>query len=236
MCFGPFRVLKWSICDIPSQSSMTLERNSRPQDPFLCIHLFSSWARKWLELLLVPSSVLDVSFITCDIKYLCCTHAGTSCVYIPAHSGSFPHIVCRIYSDLLLCSSVLCHWLKLNYNSVDSSSLSQQCSSTCAGGFQRRVVVCQDENGYPASNCEDRSRPSEQRSCESGPCPQWIYGNWGEVRQATLYVGLQVNHITSEEIRKVLICSASFKTFNFKCMEYTNPFFTLTNTISSQHA
>uniref|UniRef100_A0A8D3CVR0 ADAM metallopeptidase with thrombospondin type 1 motif 9 n=1 Tax=Scophthalmus maximus TaxID=52904 RepID=A0A8D3CVR0_SCOMX len=55
-----------------------------------------------------------------------------------------------------------------------------RCSSTCAGGFQRRVVVCQDENGYPANSCEDRSRPSEQRSCESGPCPQWIYGNWGE--------------------------------------------------------
>ncbi|KAM9813380.1 A disintegrin and metalloproteinase with thrombospondin motifs 9 [Neosynchiropus ocellatus] len=54
------------------------------------------------------------------------------------------------------------------------------CSSTCAGGFQRRVVVCQDENGYPANSCEDPSRPSEQRSCESGPCPQWIYGNWGE--------------------------------------------------------
>ncbi|XP_056293354.1 A disintegrin and metalloproteinase with thrombospondin motifs 9 [Pseudoliparis swirei] len=54
------------------------------------------------------------------------------------------------------------------------------CSSTCAGGFQRRVVVCQDENGYPANSCEDRSRPNEQRSCESGPCPQWIYGDWGE--------------------------------------------------------
>uniref|UniRef100_A0A7N6BZL0 Peptidase M12B domain-containing protein n=1 Tax=Anabas testudineus TaxID=64144 RepID=A0A7N6BZL0_ANATE len=54
------------------------------------------------------------------------------------------------------------------------------CSSTCAGGFQRRVVVCQDENGYTANNCEDHNRPSEQQSCESGPCPQWIYGNWGE--------------------------------------------------------
>uniref|UniRef100_A0A8C6VYZ8 ADAM metallopeptidase with thrombospondin type 1 motif 9 n=1 Tax=Nothobranchius furzeri TaxID=105023 RepID=A0A8C6VYZ8_NOTFU len=54
------------------------------------------------------------------------------------------------------------------------------CSSTCAGGFQRRVVVCQDENGYPANNCEDRNRPNEQRTCESGPCPQWVYGNWGE--------------------------------------------------------
>ncbi|XP_062325813.1 A disintegrin and metalloproteinase with thrombospondin motifs 9 [Osmerus eperlanus] len=54
------------------------------------------------------------------------------------------------------------------------------CSSTCAGGFQRRVVVCQDENGYSANNCEERSKPIEQRSCESGPCPQWVYGHWGE--------------------------------------------------------
>jgi len=56
-----------------------------------------------------------------------------------------------------------------------------QCSSTCAGGFQRRVVVCQDENGYTANNCDEKSKPMEQRSCESGPCPQWAYGNWGEV-------------------------------------------------------
>ncbi|KAK4814919.1 hypothetical protein QYF61_003243 [Mycteria americana] len=54
------------------------------------------------------------------------------------------------------------------------------CSSTCAGGFQRRVVVCQDENGYTANNCDEKSKPLEQRSCESGPCPQWAYGNWGE--------------------------------------------------------
>ncbi|XP_008144491.2 A disintegrin and metalloproteinase with thrombospondin motifs 9 isoform X1 [Eptesicus fuscus] len=54
------------------------------------------------------------------------------------------------------------------------------CSSTCAGGFQRRVVVCQDENGYPASDCVERIKPDEQRACESGPCPQWAYGSWGE--------------------------------------------------------
>uniref|UniRef100_A0A672NJH9 ADAM metallopeptidase with thrombospondin type 1 motif 9 n=1 Tax=Sinocyclocheilus grahami TaxID=75366 RepID=A0A672NJH9_SINGR len=54
------------------------------------------------------------------------------------------------------------------------------CSSTCAGGFQRRVVVCQDENGYPANSCDESTQPTEQRSCESGPCPQWFYGSWGE--------------------------------------------------------
>ncbi|XP_041417723.1 A disintegrin and metalloproteinase with thrombospondin motifs 9 isoform X2 [Xenopus laevis] len=54
------------------------------------------------------------------------------------------------------------------------------CSSSCASGFQRRVVVCQDENGYPASNCDEKTKPIEQRSCESGSCPQWAFGNWGE--------------------------------------------------------
>uniref|UniRef100_A0A5F9CRB2 ADAM metallopeptidase with thrombospondin type 1 motif 9 n=1 Tax=Oryctolagus cuniculus TaxID=9986 RepID=A0A5F9CRB2_RABIT len=55
-----------------------------------------------------------------------------------------------------------------------------QCSSTCAGGSQRRVVVCQDENGYTANDCVERIKPDEQRACESGPCPQWAYGSWGE--------------------------------------------------------
>lgn len=81
-----------------------------------------------------------------------------------------------------------------------------QCSSTCAGGFQRRVVVCQDENGYPANNCEDRSRPSEQRSCESGPCPQWIYGNWGEVRRKATSLSLSLASVHMSKTRKSPRC------------------------------
>ena len=50
-------------------------------------------------------------------------------------------------------------------------------------------MVCQDENGYTASDCVERIKPDEQRACESGPCPQWAYGNWGEVRvKVCLYV------------------------------------------------
>lgn len=63
-----------------------------------------------------------------------------------------------------------------------------QCSSTCAGGSQRRVVVCQDENGYTANDCVERIKPDEQRACESGPCPQWAYGSWGEVRESHPFV------------------------------------------------
>uniref|UniRef100_A0A8D0G345 ADAM metallopeptidase with thrombospondin type 1 motif 20 n=1 Tax=Strix occidentalis caurina TaxID=311401 RepID=A0A8D0G345_STROC len=56
------------------------------------------------------------------------------------------------------------------------------CSSTCAGGFHRRVVVCQDEEGRSASYCDEATKPPESRHCDSGPCPRWNYGNWGEVR------------------------------------------------------
>uniref|UniRef100_A0AAQ5Y3E9 ADAM metallopeptidase with thrombospondin type 1 motif 20 n=1 Tax=Amphiprion ocellaris TaxID=80972 RepID=A0AAQ5Y3E9_AMPOC len=61
------------------------------------------------------------------------------------------------------------------------------CSSTCAGGFQRRVVVCQDADGRSNSYCDERVKPAESKSCDSGPCPLWNYGVWGEV---SLYVGL----------------------------------------------
>lgn len=57
-----------------------------------------------------------------------------------------------------------------------------QCSSTCAGGFQRRVVVCQDAAGRSSSYCDERVKPAESKSCDSGPCPLWNYGVWGEVR------------------------------------------------------
>ncbi|NXX35487.1 ATS20 metalloproteinase, partial [Nicator chloris] len=57
------------------------------------------------------------------------------------------------------------------------------CSSTCAGGFHHRVVVCQDEEGRSASNCDEATKPSESRHCDSGPCPQWNFGSWGECTQ-----------------------------------------------------
>ncbi|KAJ8788931.1 hypothetical protein J1605_022337 [Eschrichtius robustus] len=57
----------------------------------------------------------------------------------------------------------------------------RQCSSSCAGGIQRRVVVCQDENGQSAGYCDAASKPPESKHCDSGPCPRWSYGSWGEV-------------------------------------------------------
>ncbi|KAJ7407992.1 hypothetical protein WISP_123543 [Willisornis vidua] len=69
-----------------------------------------------------------------------------------------------------------------------------QCSSTCAGGFHRRVVVCQDEEGRSASYCDEATKPPESRHCDSGPCPQWNFGNWGEC-SVSCGVGIQQRDI-----------------------------------------
>ncbi|XP_072124224.1 A disintegrin and metalloproteinase with thrombospondin motifs 20-like isoform X1 [Mobula birostris] len=54
------------------------------------------------------------------------------------------------------------------------------CSSTCTGGFQRRVVVCQDVEGRGVDSCDERVKPAETRHCDAGACPHWNFGNWGE--------------------------------------------------------
>ncbi len=61
-------------------------------------------------------------------------------------------------------------------------SVCVQCSSSCDGGFQRRVVVCQDADGRSTNHCDERLKPDESKSCDSGPCPHWNYGIWGQVR------------------------------------------------------
>ncbi|XP_043933862.1 A disintegrin and metalloproteinase with thrombospondin motifs 9 [Protopterus annectens] len=68
------------------------------------------------------------------------------------------------------------------------------CSSTCAGGFQRRAVVCQDLNGYRANSCNEQTKPTEQRSCEAGPCPQWAYGSWGKCTKSC-GGGIRTRHV-----------------------------------------
>ncbi|XP_053319477.1 A disintegrin and metalloproteinase with thrombospondin motifs 20 [Spea bombifrons] len=54
------------------------------------------------------------------------------------------------------------------------------CSSTCSGGFEHRVVVCQDEEGRSSNFCDQEAKPAETRRCDSGTCPRWNHGIWGE--------------------------------------------------------
>lgn len=49
------------------------------------------------------------------------------------------------------------------------------CSSTCGAGWQRRRVACNYED---PKYCNVLTKPMEKRSCNSGPCPTWNYGDW----------------------------------------------------------
>ena len=55
-----------------------------------------------------------------------------------------------------------------------------QCSSSCSEGWQRRQVLCHDEEG-PSVNCDGEQKPVERQSCDAGPCPDWKYGEWTQV-------------------------------------------------------
>ncbi|KAF4010344.1 hypothetical protein G4228_001448 [Cervus hanglu yarkandensis] len=94
-----------------------------------------------------------------------------------AHDGIADESFCAHLprpAEIAVCFSPCGEWQTGNWS---------PCSSSCAGGVQRRVVVCQDENGRSASYCDAASKPPESTHCDSGPCPQWNYGSWGECTQ-----------------------------------------------------
>lgn len=53
-------------------------------------------------------------------------------------------------------------------------------------------MVCQDANGRSNSYCDERVKPAESKSCDSGPCPLWNYGVWGEVGFTTSTVSISL--------------------------------------------
>ncbi|ESO96234.1 hypothetical protein LOTGIDRAFT_174945 [Lottia gigantea] len=53
------------------------------------------------------------------------------------------------------------------------------CSVTCGTGWQRRQVVCRDENG-PSKDCDESVKPDKIQNCETIPCPKWQVEDWSE--------------------------------------------------------
>lgn len=160
---------------------------------------------------------LNVPTPPTDTRTHTCTHTQRGCVFL---TGSRAHVVlwsrlcCSVLETdgfhlfnvvlcstemwrlllktaVLVCESGFFFFLCLAFPSVYFSP-SLQCSSTCAGGFQRRVVVCQDANGRSNSYCDERVKPAESKSCDSGPCPLWNYGVWGEVGLTTSTVSIRL--------------------------------------------
>ncbi|KAM6969730.1 A disintegrin and metalloproteinase with thrombospondin motifs 15a [Aplochiton taeniatus] len=52
-----------------------------------------------------------------------------------------------------------------------------ECSVTCGGGLQRRMVQCLGPNGEAQVDCQPAQRPSATRAC-GDPCPMWDVGLW----------------------------------------------------------
>ncbi|KAJ3589609.1 hypothetical protein NHX12_010454 [Muraenolepis orangiensis] len=53
----------------------------------------------------------------------------------------------------------------------------EECSSTCDGGTQRRLVRCLTPDGKPGTDCEAGQRPAASRAC-GDLCPAWAIGDW----------------------------------------------------------
>uniref|UniRef100_A0A8C8A9E6 ADAM metallopeptidase with thrombospondin type 1 motif 7 n=1 Tax=Otus sunia TaxID=257818 RepID=A0A8C8A9E6_9STRI len=53
--------------------------------------------------------------------------------------------------------------------------VSRQCSESCGGGEQERLVTCPE-----LGRCEETSRPNATRPCNTHPCTTWVMGSWGE--------------------------------------------------------
>lgn len=45
-----------------------------------------------------------------------------------------------------------------------------------------------------------RIKPDEHRACESGPCPQWAYGSWGEVSANSTYTSFGKKQIPNSAV------------------------------------
>uniref|UniRef100_A0A8D0KQA3 ADAM metallopeptidase with thrombospondin type 1 motif 7 n=1 Tax=Strix occidentalis caurina TaxID=311401 RepID=A0A8D0KQA3_STROC len=57
--------------------------------------------------------------------------------------------------------------------------VSRQCSESCGGGEQERLVTCPE-----LGRCEETSRPNATRPCNTHPCTTWVMGSWGECTAA----------------------------------------------------
>nr|XP_046466549.1 papilin isoform X8 [Neodiprion pinetum] len=95
-------------------------------------------------------------------------------------------------------------------NSSDAESYTwveeefSDCSSTCGGGFQSRLVKCVrrgDNEEVDANLCDQQLEPVSNVSCGEEACPpEWVIGDWGPCSKACGLGGEQTREIKCEQI------------------------------------
>lgn len=55
-----------------------------------------------------------------------------------------------------------------------------ECDVTCENGQQTRKVQCRRGDRVTPGECDVSNKPTPVRSCDAGPCPNWVAGQWGE--------------------------------------------------------
>jgi len=106
--------------------------------------------------------------------------------------------------------------LEYEYSIPESLSHSQQdthtwthhqfgdCSASCGGGTQSRVVTCNNRITLAEVNpalCDEKSKPVEEQECGTEPCaPHWVEGEWSKCSKGCGADGFQNRSITCERI------------------------------------
>ncbi|XP_065722468.2 papilin isoform X4 [Drosophila suzukii] len=106
--------------------------------------------------------------------------------------------------------------LEYEYSIPESLSHSQQdthtwthhqfgeCSASCGGGTQSRVVTCNNRITLAEVNpalCDEKSKPLEEQECGTEPCaPHWVEGEWSKCSKGCGADGFQNRSITCERI------------------------------------
>ncbi|XP_078407889.1 A disintegrin and metalloproteinase with thrombospondin motifs 12-like [Cetorhinus maximus] len=81
-----------------------------------------------------------------------------------------------------------------------------ECSRTCGGGVQKRLVHCTEDG-----QCNVKARPHATMPCNAQPCTQWVAGSWNEC-SASCGGGFQqrvvkcVNLETNKTVENSSIC------------------------------
>ena len=97
-----------------------------------------------------------------------------------------------------MCQKLFSSMTKIQLHNNSLCVIVLQCSKSCGGGVQYRMVVCQTPDtgvNHDVTDCDMTLRPDASQLCNSQRCdggkarrrtryPKWYHGQWSQVRRA----------------------------------------------------